>query len=430
MDTDGNTIDKNVVSKGNTKKPRSVGEISRMKKFSKSANPYIRVGTDYFKEICKVDRFGITRTELKPWKKDEIRTDHGIEIFKKIPKYDDFVILPDNMNCRGAENNCYNLYREFSHRPSQGQWYWTDILIKHIFGEQYSLGLRYLQILYISPERMSPILVLVSRERQTGKTTFINWLNMVFGSNMTIITPDDLQSNFNSSYATSNIIAIEETCFEKSVTIEKLKALATGKFISVNQKYVNPYKIPFFGKIILTSNNEDKFARIDEEEIRFFIRKVTTPQISNHDIEADLVKEIPAFLHYLTTLPDVDFTKDRTGFTPDELVNESLQTVKAESKSTLYKTLKMQIESLFLNELSSSDSFLADALSVKAKFFQYDGTITAPYIRQVLKNEFCLLLSDPQYFNPFGNDPGKTARAYSFKREQFTDEPSKGKKPF
>jgi hypothetical protein len=373
--------------------------------------PYIRIGIDYFKKIKKVDRFGIVRVELKPWKKDEIKQDHGKLMVDNIPRFDDFTIAPDNISYNPIINNCYNLYRAFPHQPLEGEWYWTDVLIKHIFGDQYFLGIRYLQILYLHPTRLMPILVMVSRERQTGKTTFLNWLNMVFGDNMANITPDDLVNGFNSTYASSNIIAVEETLIEKTITVEKLKALATQKFISVNQKFVSQYRMPFFGKIILTSNNEDKFARIDEEEIRFFIRKVNTPSIENHNIESDMVHEIPAFLHYLTTLPSVDFSHDRSGFTPAELANDSLIDVKKESKSGLYKAIQVLFEDLFMNELSNKDEFYADIKSIKQRFFDRDSKVDIAYLRHAIKNEFYLLPSTESiYFNPFATEPPKTGR--------------------
>ena len=386
--------------------------------------PYIRIGVDYFKIIKKTDRFGITRSELKTWRLETLKQDHGKSILDDIPKFDDFTILPDNLNYSPIVNNCYNLYRPFPHQPAPGTWDWTEVLIRHIFGEQYELGIRYLQILYLHPERLMPILVMVSRERQTGKTTFLNWLNMVFGDNMANITPDDLINGFNSTYASSNIIAVEETLIEKAITVEKIKALATQKFISVNQKFVTQYRMPFFGKIILTSNNEDKFARIDEEEIRFFIRKVKIPTIENHNIEADMIKEIPAFLHFLTTLPPVNFSHDRSGFTPAELSNDSLLDVKKESKSGLHRSISVLFEDLFLNELAGVDEFYADFKSIKQKFFEHDSRIDLAYIRNVIKNEFNLTPSSESiYFNPFKTDPGKTGRPFLFKREFFTSNP-------
>ncbi len=53
-------------------------------------------------------------------------------------------------------------------------------LVSHIFGEQYELGMDYLQLLYLRPVQKLPILLLVSEERNTGKTTFLNFLKALF----------------------------------------------------------------------------------------------------------------------------------------------------------------------------------------------------------------------------------------------------------
>lgn len=387
-----------------------------------SIDNYVRIGPDYFRIIRKIDRFGITRIELKPWKKDEIKTDFTADALKVIRKYADFTLEPNNFEYRPVIDSCYNLYRAFSHKPVEGSIEWSLVLMRHIFGDQFDLGMRYLQMLYLHPTHMGPILVLTSKERQTGKTTFVNWLNMIFGANMAVIAPEDLQSQFNNAYATSNIIAVEETLIEKTITVEKIKALATGKFITVNQKFVNHFKLPFYGKIIMTSNNEDKFARVDQEEIRFFIRKVPLPTVFNHNIESNLVAEIPAFLHHLTTLPPVDFTVDRSGFTPAELSNESLDSVKLESKSWLYKSIKMLFEDYFINEVPNMEEFKADSISIKKKFFLTDSKVDLAFIRDTMKKDFNLKLPiDTEYFSPFGNEKNKSARPYTFKREMFTD---------
>jgi len=386
--------------------------------------PYVRVGTDYFKMIYKADRFGVVRGELKAWKKEEIKQDHGSAYINNIPKFDDYTIEPNNFSYRPVINNCYNLYREFSHRPVKGEWYWTEILMRQIFGEQYALGIRYLQALYLHPDRILPIVVLVSRERQTGKTTFLNWLNMIFGDNMVMISPEDLTNSFNHIYATSNLIAIEETLIEKSITVEKLKSLATGKFISVNQKWVQQYKIPFYGKIILASNNEDKFARIDEEEIRFFVLKVGKPTIMNHNIEKGLAKEIPAFLHYLTTLPPIDWSKDRSGFTPDELSNDTLRNVKEESKNWLYKELVELITDWFNN--NSDEELYAIPADIKNKWFSHNSRADIAYIRTVIKNDFKLTPELMMKYMPLGGfsyDSKKAGTPFKFERRGFTDLP-------
>jgi hypothetical protein len=174
---------------------------------------------------------------LKPWKKDEIKQDHGKNLLALIYKFDDFTIEPNNIDYKPVVYNCFNLYAKFAHKPINTEVTINDIpvtigLINHIFGEQWELGLKYLKILYQYPKQIAPVLALVSTERETGKTTFLNWIQMLFGENSTLINPSDLTSNFNDAYATKNIIMIDETTIDKVHAIEKLKSLHSKNNIS------------------------------------------------------------------------------------------------------------------------------------------------------------------------------------------------------
>lgn len=361
--------------------------------------PFIRVGTDYFKVIIKEDRFGIRRTQLKHWKREEIRLDHGLKYVKKIPQYDDFIIQPSNLNYKPIVNSCYNLYTPFQHKPEQGPWTWTMRLMQHVFGDQLSSGMKYMQTLFLEPKRFLPILVLVSKERGTGKTTFINWLSMLFGGNVALLGAQDLAGDFNFFYATKNIICVEETLIERQLTIEKLKSLSTAKSVTVNQKFTAQFRVPFYGKFILTSNNERRFAKIDQEEVRFFIRKLSTPQHKNHNIENDLLAEIPAFLHHLTTLPPVDYSISRDGFLPEELNNDNLRDVKYESRSSLFKDLHEYFTDFFSNH-ETVDEIFGTPAELKSYWFGNNGRVDPSYIRYVLKNEFELETEELMRYNP------------------------------
>jgi len=66
--------------------------------------------------------------------------------------------------------------------------------------EQIELGLDYLQILFTQPTQMLLILLLVSNERNTGKTTFLSFLKMIFGKNATFNTNEDFRSQFNADW--------------------------------------------------------------------------------------------------------------------------------------------------------------------------------------------------------------------------------------
>lgn len=389
--------------------------------------PYIRVGTDYFKVITKTDRYGVKRKIIKGWKKEEIKGDHDNLIVKRLPRYDDFCIVPDNQNFHQTIDNCYNLYSPFSHRPAHKAVNEKDIpvsynLMQHIFEDQLHLGLIYMKVLYLHPEQALPILSLVSKERQTGKTTFLNWMQMIFGDNFIQINPEDLTSQFNSSYATKNIIALDETVIEKSHAVEKLKSIATAKSISVNQKFVANYSIPFFGKVILCTNKENDFMRIDEEEIRFWVRKVKSIGKINTKIEKQLNQEIPSFLRFISDLPEIDFSRSRMVFTSEEIKNDQLESIKQESWSWLRKELYIYLEEFF-SKNDGVDQFLATASDIKAKFFERNNQVNSSYIIKVLKDEMKMHQGDLQRYSPFDNDPMiKTrARPFLFKRIDFID---------
>ncbi len=360
--------------------------------FTKKQPEYIRVGTDYFKKIIKPDRFGIKRSELKKWTKEAITLDHGgsdgktKKFLSDIPKYDDFIIAPDNNGVVSSIDNCYNMYTPFTHQPKKGDWKWTALMLEHLFGEQLKIGMIYLKVLFEYPKQALPILTLVSKTRQTGKSTFLDWLNMIFGANMAMIDPDVIGSTFNSEYATSNIIAIDETILDKQIAVEKIKSLATKKFISVNMKNVSQFKLPFFGKIILASNNEDKFMRIDEDEIRFWVRKIGIPKVENHNILNDMIAEIPAFLYELKSMKPIDFTKSRMVLTAEMIQNDTLEAVKLQSRSGLHKEL-MELFTDYFEEEQRNEFVYARPSDIKSKWFRSDNSVPINYIRQVIKNE-------------------------------------------
>lgn len=366
--------------------------------------PYIRVGYKYFKRIQKRDRNGIIRTELKVWDKTTIVDDYGKKYLDRIPTYDDFTIEPDNKSFDQIRGNNYNLYSPFEHIPAESytedQIKWTTRLLKHIFGEQYELGLKYIKVLYDLPTQKLPILVLTSEERSTGKTTFLDFLELLFGANSVVINPQDIANSFNGSYATSNIIMIEESRFDSVQAIEKLKNLATQKKILVNSKFVQQFSIPFHGKLIITSNDENKFSRVDDSEIRYWVRKVPSLDgIANHGILNDLKNEIPYFLAKLNSMPDIDTSKSRMVFEHEVIKTEALEIVKKESRSSLRKELELLFDS-HCSENPAFHEFKFIAKDLKEHWFAHNHKIEINYIDHVLKKEMKLERGRMQRYCP------------------------------
>jgi hypothetical protein len=402
-----------------------------MHEFMNIPHDYIRVGTKYYKVIKKVDRFGVTRTQLKIWDKAIIVDDMGRKFLYDIDKYDDFTIVPDNKNYKNIIGNNYNLYAPFEHEPCSEdeykgdiQWYWTKTLLEHIFGEQYETGLKYFKVLYDMPKQALPILVLISEERQTGKSTLVDYMTILFGDNAVVVNPQDISSSFNSTYADKNIIAIEESRFDNVQATEKLKALSTQKKLSVNTKFVQQYSLPFFGKLIITSNDENKFSKVDNPEIRYWVRKIPSLEgKANHNIHMDLAREIPYFLYHLSTMDEIDVTKSRMVFEAVELETEALRTVKKESLPGLHKDLYLLFDEHCANN-THVEEFKFTAKDIKNKWFNNNSRIEINYINRILKSSMKLDKQQMQRFEPLeeGYNPIKrkvSGRPYVLKNEYY-----------
>jgi len=248
---------------------------------------------------------------------------------------------------------------------------------------------------------MLPILSLVSEDRITVKTTFMNWIQMIFGDNSVSINPETITNQFNATYAIKNIILIDETVMEKSTGVEKLKSIATAKSVTINQKHVQGYTVPFFGKIIMATNKERDFMRIDRKEVRFWIRKIAPIQgKKNIKIEEDLFEEIPKLLRYLADLPPLDFTKSRMLFTDEEIQTKQLFEVKQESKSWLHKELEILIDRFF-DQNEDCKEFMATATDIKDKWFSREHNATRAYISKVINQEMELSTEKNQRYWPF-----------------------------
>ena len=73
-------------------------------------------------------------------------------------------------------------------------------MLKHIFrGEHYEMILTYFWVLYMKPKHPLPFIGLVSAEKGTGKTKFLQFLKAIFQANAKFIDAEDISANFNSS---------------------------------------------------------------------------------------------------------------------------------------------------------------------------------------------------------------------------------------
>lgn len=294
-------------------------------------NPYIRVGTTYYKVIEKPLISGDKTSVLVRWNRETIVSDHGKTYVSTVPKFDGFCCIPENLNYQQIVQGFYNIYNEIPFHPSsetedlKSKILFSLNFVKHIFGEQLEMGLDYLKILLQFPTQILPILCLVSKERATGKSTFIKWLREIFGLNMTYIKGDSFGSQFNSDWAAMLLVAIDEVFFDKKEITERLKYLSTTNKDKLEAKGKDREEIDFFAKFILCSNNEENFIQIDENEIRFWILKINPIKTENTEFLNNLISEIPYFLRFLIERPFSTEKKTRMWFSADEIRTKALQ---------------------------------------------------------------------------------------------------------
>src|ERR1019366_5402004 len=296
---------------------------------------YMRIGTTYYKTIRKPIASGDNATSIVPWSIECIKQDHGKDFLARIPRYDGFCLIPAHIGYERIVQNFYNRYNPFNHQLQEGYPKNTLAFLSHIFGEQLDQGLDYLKILLLQPTQMLPILCLVSSERSTGKTTFLNYLKAIFGDNMTINSNEDFRSNFNAEWAHKLIIGVDETFLDRKEDSERLKSLSTSKYYKIEAKGQDRQEIEFFGKFILCSNNEDNFIFMDQGEIRYWIRKLPPLMYANKNLLGELQEEIPFFLSYLIERPYSTKSTTRMWFRPEQIATQALKRVKRYNRNKL-----------------------------------------------------------------------------------------------
>lgn len=315
---------------------------------------FIRIGTTYFKKVKKPLISGDTVEILLTWSLDTIKQDNPDmkwkDIVANVKKYDGRCIIPQHINYQEEYNGFLNTYEPLPHQPARGSC--TTILkfLQHVFGEQYDHGLDYLTIMYKYPTQLLPVLCLVSKERGTGKTTFINLLKRIFGRNMTFNTNEDFRSPFNSDWVSKLIIAVDEVLLDRKEDSEKIKNLATAKSYKSEAKGQDRVEVEFFGKFILCSNNEYTFMVIDPTETRYWVRKITPIFSVNPDLMVEMENEIPHFLNYINEREIKSPKKTRMWFTPEQIFTPALRKIKSQFVPKLESELLGIIQEIMENK--------------------------------------------------------------------------------
>ena len=119
----------------------------------------------------------------------------------------------------------------------------------------------------------------------------------------------------------------------------------------------------FFGKFILCSNNEDNFIKIDANETRFWVIKIPTVEKEQTNFLENLIKEIPAFMHFLVNRKISSKHLTRMWFTPQQIKTKALVKLVQNNRNRVEKELASILLSVIEKfDLKAVDLCPTDAL--------------------------------------------------------------------
>ena len=102
------------------------------------------IGSVSYTHLDVYKRQGYVRKRIA-WNNETLRQDYGKDYIGSVPKYDGFCTVPEHIGYHPVVGKFLNLYEPIDHQPKEGDFSHIQSLVGHIFGEQYELGMDYLQ---------------------------------------------------------------------------------------------------------------------------------------------------------------------------------------------------------------------------------------------------------------------------------------------
>lgn len=354
-------------------KPKT--DTERHERSMADATNYMRIGTKFFKKIVTQNpRYNTVQIEYAKWEQTLIKEDYKMfpSFVDHIAKYDGFTVLPNYQNykesieVREAKYNInsklYNLTKPLPFVPKKGNFDTIKGFLMHIFSDEQSdwetdtIGdpLTLIKDCYRIktqlPMEMLPVICLVSKEQESGKSTILKFNKDLFGDNAVIIGNEHLRDKFNTTYADKQVVGIDENfvSIEEKTIKEKIKKMATDDEILYHPKGIDPSPLSWFGWLFLCSNDENDFMPIESTDRRFWVVKVKTPDKRDPDLRKKMMDEIPAFLDWAMHTPICHPKVTRMWFETKHIITEQMKKIAARTRPYLDGLITDYIKSVFL----------------------------------------------------------------------------------
>lgn len=330
---------------------------------------YIWIGDTTVKIVWKQLNGGMMVRDVKKFSHTELKRIYNESFLKDLERVDGFTFWPDNKKFdqivevkQGKHHfRYYNMYQPLLHQPLDGKCEVTMAFLQHLFpgaadqvGMPLAIALDWLTLLYQNPRQTLPIIGLISKEQQTGKTTFMDWLRAWLGSNSANMGIEDYLSKFNKHASFKLLVCIdefEESALEKKTAKAKFKKQATEKNSLVELKGIDKEEIPNYCKVVFATNSEKPLNLELEDMNRFWIQPVQRIKAGQRDKDLldKMIKEIPAFLHFLLHRKVLHEGKSRAWFDPELFNTEYFRKIVSLTKPLYFDDIENYVRSLFLD---------------------------------------------------------------------------------
>jgi hypothetical protein len=368
---------------------------------------YVRIGDDYFKRVQQPNKNGGFDVVYLKRSKATIIDDHGRSAIAHIQKYEGFTCVPSHTEYQQEINGFFNKYAQLSYKPKDGEFDHILQLLEHIFSpEHLNFALDYLQLLYTKPTQRLPIILLESKERGTGKSTFGSLITAIFEDNAIKLGNSDFESSFNAIWIEKLAIVVDETSLAKNEVMQMLKRLSTetGK-VTANEKNKIQSQIDFVGKFFFMSNEEGKALPIEKGENRFAVFKVPTfaerGLEEKPDMEQLVKAEIPAFIYHLLHRKLHHPETSRLYFAPAIYHTPQLALYFANSRSQLAKAVLAFIKDVFNHYQTETVRYSLPQLQEQLK--NRVRNLEREHLRKVLEHELGFKQSERKQRFPYLN---------------------------
>ena len=285
------------------------------------------------------------------------------------------------------------------------------------------MGYDYLQLLYLRPLQRLPVLLLVSSERNTGKTTFLNLLKLIFGGNVTFNTNEDFRSQFNDDWAGKLLICVDEVLLNRREDSERIKNLSTARSYKAEAKGRDRREVEFFGKFVLCSNNERNPVLIEAAETRYWVRRIPPLTHDDQQLLARMQAEIPGLLFFLQQRTLSTREESRLWFSPRLLATEALRRIihynRSKPEAEMLSIIRDILDGEKLEEYQFDVSDMVNMLEIRGI------RVDHPTVRRTLTESWQLRPVPPTYYQRYTityngltqRQESKTARIYTVTRK-------------